>query len=202
MENYKPNSHKSKEKQSEAVPEKKLEKVVQGKVKTKKKSEARKFADVFISEDVANVKSYVLMDVLVPAIKKAISDIVTNGIDMVLYGESGRTRKSSPASRVSYSRYYDRPSDRRDREPARTRGGYDYNDIILETRGEAEQVLRTMDEIVGTYGIVRVADLNELVGITGQYTDNNYGWMDIRNAYVQRVRDGYLLKLPRAVPID
>lgn len=201
MENYKPNSHKSKE-QQEPVPEKKLEKVVQGKVTTKKKSEVSKLADIFVPGDVANVKSYVIMDVLVPAVKKAISDIVTNGIDMILYGESGRTRKSGPASRVSYSQYYDRDRVRRDREPVAPRANYSYNDILLDNRGEAEEVLARMDELVATYGMVSVADLNDLVGITGNYTDNNYGWTNIKSAYVQRVRDGYLLKLPRALPID
>ena len=80
MEEYKPNSHKSKEDQKGAVSEKKVEKVIAGTVKSKKKSEIRKFTDVFISEDIDNVKSYILLDVLIPAIKKAISDVVTNGI--------------------------------------------------------------------------------------------------------------------------
>lgn len=93
MEEYKPNSHKSKEEQKNLVPEKRVEKVISGTVKSKKKSEMQKFADVFISEDVNNVKSYIVMDVLVPAIKKAISDIVTNGIDMILYGETGKSKK-------------------------------------------------------------------------------------------------------------
>ena len=93
MEEYKPNSHKSKEEQKDLVPEKRVEKVISGTVKPKKKSEMQKFADVFISEDVNNVKSYIVMDVLVPAIKKAISDIVTNGIDMILYGEAGSRKR-------------------------------------------------------------------------------------------------------------
>ena len=93
MEEYKPNSHRSKEERKESIPEKHVEKVISGTVKPKKKSEMQKFADVFISEDVNNVKSYIVMDVLVPAIKKAISDIVTNGIDMILYGEAGKSKK-------------------------------------------------------------------------------------------------------------
>ena len=80
MENYKPNSHKSKE-QQEPVPEKKLEKVVHGKVTAKKKSEVSKLADIFIPGDVANVKSYVIMDVLITAVKKAITQL--NGVEKV-----------------------------------------------------------------------------------------------------------------------
>ena len=56
MEEFKSNSHKSKEGQStESIPEKKVEKVVSGVVRSKKKGEIQKFADVFISEDAQNV---------------------------------------------------------------------------------------------------------------------------------------------------
>ena len=59
-----------------------------------------------------------------------------------------------------------------------------------------------MDELLETYGIVSVADLYELVGIIGNYTDNKYGWTNLRNAEPIRVNGGYLLKLPKVCPID
>jgi hypothetical protein len=202
MEEYKPNSHKYKEDQNRSAPEKKVEKVIAGTVKSKKKSEIRKFTDVFISEDIDNVKSYILLDVLIPAIKKAISDIVTNGIDMILYGETGKTKSNSTASKVSYRSYYDGRNGRRDYSAIRTKISYNYDDIILDNRGEAEDVLSRMDELISTYGLVSVADLYDLVGVTGNYTDNKYGWTNIRSASVIRVRDGYMLKLPKALPLD
>ena len=202
MENYKPNSHKSKE-ENKALPDEreKLEKIIKGTAKTKK-NEMRKLRDVFISEDVKSVKSYVLMDVLVPAIKDAIEDIVTNGIRMILRGETS-ARKSSSASKISYNRIYDSKinNDRfaRDSSPSPR---YSYNDIILESRGEAEDVIDRMEEIIEEYGFVRVADLYDLVGVTGDYTDNKYGWTSIRSAEPVRVRNGYMLRLPRAVPLN
>lgn len=206
---YKSNSHRSREKENikeKDYEKRQLKKVVKGKVKVKKKSEARKFADTFISEDIQNIKSYVIGEVLIPAAKKALSDIVTNGIDMLLYGEAGVSkRRSSNSSRVSYSRYYeDERRDRRDRErySSRSRSGYNFDDISFETRGEAESVLFAMEEEIDNYGIVSVSDLYELVGITGNYTDNKYGWTDLRTAVVTRRRDGYVIKLPRALPID
>ena len=202
MEEYKPNSHKFKEDQKGSVPEKKVEKVITGTVKSKKKSEIQKFTDVFISEDVNNVKSYILLEVLVPAIKKAISDIVTNGIDMILYGGTGKTKSNSTASKISYRSYYDGGNIRRDYSTTRTKTGYNYDDIILDNRGEAEEVLSRMDELISTYSLVSVADLYDLVGVTGNYTDNKYGWTDIRSASVIRVRDGYMLKLPKALPLN
>lgn len=206
MTEYASNSHKSKDIRNESVPEKKIEKVISGTAKAKKKSEIRKFTDVFVSEDMDSVKSYILMDVLVPAVKKAISDIVTNGIDMLLYGEAGRNKStsSSTASRVSYRSYYDSQNDtRRDsRATSRSRIGYDYDDVIIDNRGEAEEVMTRMDELMETYGLVSVADFYDLVGISGNYTDNKYGWTDIRNASIVRTRDGYMIKMPKALPLD
>ena len=205
MEEYKPNSNRSKNEQKteqvQKLDEKRTEKVVTGVVKKKKRGLFSKLQGEFISEDARNVKSYVFGEVLIPAIKKAISDIVTDGIDIILYGESRKGGRRSTADRVSYRSYYDRDS-RRDSRTSMNYNAYSYDDIILSSRGEAEDVLSRMDELIDSYGLVRVADLYDLVGITGNYTDNKYGWTNIRNAEIIRVRDGYMIKMPRAIPID
>lgn len=202
MEEYKSNSNKTKAEQSK-LAEHKIEKVVTGPVITRKKSGFDKLKSEFISDDAKNIKSYVFGEVLIPAIKKAVLDIVTDGINILLYGESGKIgRKTTTADRVSYRSYYNGyESSTRDRGISRAIN-YSYDDIVLNTRGEAEDVLLRMDELMETYGLVRVADLYDLVGITGNYTDNKYGWTNIRNAEIVRVRDGYMIKMPRAVPID
>lgn len=201
--NYKPNSYKSKEEQAESTEKtKRVEKVVSGTVKTKKKSELAKLSDVFIPGDIQNVKSYIFSDVLVPAIVDAVEDIVTKGIRMLLRGDAGARDRRSTADRVSYVKYYDRKDDFRRTDTSRTRTGYNYDDVILQTRGEAEEVLSRMDEIIDTYGVVSVSDLYDLVGVTGNYTDNKYGWTNIRNAKPVRVRDGYMLDLPKVLPIN
>ncbi len=203
IEDYKSNSNKSKkEKENELTAEHRPEKIVTGKVITKKKSSFRKFTDEFISEDAKNIKSYVLGEVLIPAIKKAISDIVTDGIDMILYGGTRGSNKRYTSDKISYRNYYDKGSSYRVSDNRSSYNSYSYDDIILDSRGEAEDVLSRMDELIESYGLVRVADLYDLVGITGSYTDNKYGWTNIRNAEIIRVRDGYMIKMPRAVPID
>lgn len=198
-EEYVSNSHKSKEMAAQEQ-EKKVEKVVTGVVKQKKKSEIRKFADIFIAKDVSDVKDYIFNDVIVPAIKDAIEDVV----HMVLRGESGKSRNTS-ASKVSYRDYYGRERDRRDRDrdrDDRDRGGFDYDEYIIKTRGEAEDVLSQMDDILDRYRVVSIADYCDLLGIRGPYTNNRYGWTDLRNAQVVRVRGGYVIKLPRPMPTD
>lgn len=206
MENYeyRSNSHASKRNNAqENEPEtKKVEKVVHGGVKTKKKNELSKFASEFISEDIKNVKSYILKDVLIPAIKKGLYDIVTTAVDMALYGGTGKSDRRSTASKVSYTSYYDRRDDRRVTEDRKARGCLDYDDIVLTDRRDAEEVLIRLDEIIKKYDMATVADLFELVGERGPYTARNYGWTSLHTAEVVRVRDGYLLKLPRAAAID
>lgn len=202
MREYQPNSHKSKEEAAatETNKERKVRKVVSGNVKTKK-NDKRKLANIFISDEAANVKSYVFMDVLVPAIKKAISDIVTDGIDMILYGES-RDRKRKSSDKVSYRNYYDdRRGERRD-SGYRSGSRFDYDDLVFDTRGEAEAVREEMLDVIDRYGFVTVADMYDMADLSAPYTSSKYGWTNIRTAEVVRVRNGYILKLPKAMPID
>ena len=207
---YTPNSHKYKEQQKEntavASEEKRNTRVAKAPVKTKT-NEVRKFADIFISEDIANVKNYIFMDVIVPAVKKAIYDVVTNGIDMFLYGGTGKGKSNTPASKVSYRTYYERKDNNsgyRGSENTVNRTGFEYEDIVFSNRGDAEAVKLEMMNSISKYGYVTVADLYDFAdpNLTAPYTAHKYGWMDVRNAETQRVRDGYILKLPRAVPIE
>ena len=193
---YKTNSHKYKEE----MKEKKVEKVVKGKVRRKKKSSMTKFADVFVAEDASNVVDYIWMDVLIPTIKNTISDIITNGVDMMLWGAVKGNKRRSSNTYVSYRDYSSR--DRRDDRTVTRRYGYSFDDIVIHSRQEADEVLEKMDEIIDRYDIVSVSDYYDLVGETGNYTDNKYGWSSLRTAEVVRVRDGYIIKLPKPKVID
>lgn len=200
MEEYKTNSDKSRQ---EVKSEKKVEAVITGTAKTRKKGEMQKFADVFIAEDANNVKSYILMEVIIPAVKKAISDIVTTGIDMILYGEAGRSKRNGSAPKVSYRQYYNQSSEPIRAGSANSRRSIDYDDIYFDTRGDAETVLDAMQDIINQYGTVSIADLYELAHVANDnFTLNRYGWANINGAQAVRVRDGYILKLPRAVPLN
>lgn len=208
MDAYPNNSNRAKEKENgtakkQELVERKVEKVTTGAVRTKKKS---KIVDAFITEDVNDVKSYLVGDILIPTLKKTLSEMVSNGVDMMLFGEVRDRRdkkRGSRLDRVSYRDYYGKRDDRRD-DRRSLRSVYDYDDIVLDSRGEAELVLDRMEEIIDKYDSVSINDLYDLVGYTGgRYTDSKYGWTSMRSADVQRTRDGgYLLKLPPARPID
>ena len=197
MDEYKSNSHRARDGGLEAAPVRKLESVVSGHATTQKKIGLGKYTGSIISSDLKSVGDFLMTDVLIPSIKKALADIVVNGIDMLLYGKSGMTRTNSSASKVSYSSYYNRPYN----EPLRAGSNgtsLDYDNIVFENRGDAEAVLTSMEDILDQFGSVSVADLYELADVPApNYTMNNYGWTSLVNAQVLRCRDGYILKMPK-----
>ena len=198
VDEYKSNSHRSREQESR--PDRKIEKVVTGDVKQRRKTGLSRAADTFLPGDVNSVKSYILMDVLVPSIKRAISDIVCNGVNMLL-GEPNRGKSGSAGAKVSYRSYYQDRDERRDYARPRAQAQYSYDDVVFNNRGDAEEVLYRMEELLERYDSVSVADLFDMAGISCNYTDNKYGWTDLRNAHVERVRDGYIISLPRATSL-
>ena len=202
---FQPNSHKFKEEQSRTVPardtERRAKKVVAGNARTKKKSELSKLKGSIISEDASTVKSYILSDVLIPAAKKLLDDIICDGMHMILYGDTGRGGRHSNVDRVSYDRYSRRNDPPRRDLRDRRNNVLDYDDISFESRGDAEKVLRGMDEIMDEYGLVRVADMYDLAGLTCDYLGMDYGWTNINSAQVVRDRGEYVIKMPRAIPI-
>lgn len=205
MQDYQPNSHRSKEQAAEnAKKERKVQKVVKGPVTTKKNT-GRKLLNTFISEDASNVKNYILRDVLVPAISNTILDIITNSANMI-FGGHDRSKRGSVGTKISYRSYYDDKKDYRyDRDRERRNneiGRFDYDDIVFSTRGDAEIVREHMLDTVTQYGMVRIDDMYEFAGLTAPYTANRYGWMGLRDIEIVRVYDGYILKLPKAMPID
>ena len=205
--NYPSNSYKAKARAAqEAKAEKKpVQKVVTGAVTVKKKSGLSKFASDFISEDAGSVKDFVLYDILLPSAKRAISEMFKGAIDIFLYGKTSANKPSSPTSNISYNRMYKPQGNYMNNgvSPHSTRTTYSYDTIVLDSRGDAEAVLDQLCEIIDQYGMTKVADLYDLVGVTGSFTDNNYGWTNLSSAHVVRLNEGgYLIKLPRALPID
>jgi len=208
MDYTKSNSHKSKAVAKEnAEPKKKnIGKVIEGQAKIGKKSELQKMADAFLPEEgLSGIKDHIIMDVVVPTIKKIISDTV----ETILYGATGMTPRNgsnSNKSKTSYGSYYARKEEEeryaRPVGSSRMNATYSYEEIILETRGQALNVIACMEDIIETYECVSIADLYEMVDLTGNYTDNNYGWLDLRGARVEQLRrGGYALRLPKPIKL-
>lgn len=198
-----PNSHKSKEDKKE----KQLPKTAQA--KQRKKSLGRKFSETFIKSDAESVGSYIFFDVLVPAIVDTFRDIINSSLDMFLYGDTrGRGTGISVStnrnkSYVSYRDCYD--TGRRKEAPApERRSAYKEtnDDVIFESRAEAEETIDAMINLIDTYDMVSVREFREMVGLNFEFTDEKYGWTNLSNVSVSRTRDGYVINLPRPILLE
>lgn len=186
----------------------KLKPIVQkGNVTKKKRTVLDKFKDSFLGES-ENLGDYILYDVLVPAFRDTVSDMGFGIIERLFGNGRSRYRRDSRVVRdrgrsyVSYndtSNYRNR-DDRRDLDRgARTR--HDFENVIFTNKWEAEDVLAHLVDLTLEYGEATVRAFYELSNIEGDYTDYNYGWTNLRDAYVERSRDGWIIAFPPTRPL-
>lgn len=197
--------------------EKKVEKVTTGEVISRKKPLGKRMKELLVGGDANSVGRYVFFEVLLPAAKDTIADVVTQGVERMIFGEARSTsrrtgsRPGGSSGYTSYNRYYSTPpwdqKGARREEPRReisrrARSSHDFDEIILATRAEANEVLDRLFDLVSRYDQATVSDLYELVGLSGNFVDEKWGWTDLRGSGVTRVTDGYLLDLPRPESLD
>lgn len=200
LSNIKGNSFKSKE--AAKAPEKKVEAVVSGKARTKK-NPGKKIKNAIVASDSKTIGSYIFADVLIPRLKDIIAETIKSSADIAIYGEAGASkRKQGSASKIQYNSLYNGPARTAPSLPQRN-NSLDYDDIVFDTRGDAERVLEAMFDILNTYDSVSVLDLYDLADVScTNYQANKYGWKALGGAKTERTRDGsYALVLPRATII-
>ena len=162
------------------------------KARVKRESTARKVVGEIIREDARSVGETVLWDVVIPTVKNLISDTVTRGIESMLYGDA------RPRSKNTYSDYsgYSRPKGSRDRPAERRSARHaepERNEIIFDSRSDANDVIDRMSDLIDQYGQASLADLNALIGASSNFIDDNWGWTDMGSFDVRQVRDGFML---------
>lgn len=175
--------------------EKRVDKVTTGAIKTKKKSEIRKFADVFIEDDINNVKSYIKNEIIIPRVRQLMYDIGEGVLNAIFSGRRS-DRSRTIADKVSYDKCYGGSRDDRRRDDYQPRRTFDYDELRFVSRGDAEDVLDRLDEAIEQYGMARVGDLYDAIGRSCDYTAYNYGWTNLRDARVARYGSEYALELP------
>lgn len=187
---------------------KNLDPIVTGGAVRRKRSLRKQFKETFVAGDAKSAIQYVIFDVLLPAAKDMVVEAGSQGIEKLIFGDSRRRRGSTtpysgPTGYINYNRYsapHQMGPERALSRQARARHNFD--EIVLDLRSEAEEVIDRLLDLVSQYGAASVADLYELVGLTAAHTDNKWGWTDLHGAGVSRIRGGYLLDLPEPLPLD
>jgi hypothetical protein len=186
-----------------ALPEKK----VIAKAKVQKKSAIKEALRTFFAQDLPEIAEHLIIDVAIPAAKNAITDMVTQGIQQLLYGEvnprrhpsSGYTSYSSSSRSDRGQGYYD--SRRYERREPRQPKPTNVEDLVFDTRGDAVDVIEFIAESIEQYGQVSVADLMSSVGIQPRYTDERWGWTTTDAFEIRQIREGWLVSADRPEPL-
>ena len=170
----------------------KMQKVIDTPVTVKKASTGKKLASIFFSDETDNIGDHIVFDLLIPAIKDTIVNIITNGIAMLFYGKPG-TRLKSSGGRVLYDQFSKKTAPQRV-----SRSVYDCDSVVFPDYGSADLVLDQLIEYIDRYRQATVLDFYDACGVTStSYNDQYYGWTDLRNARISRVSGGFVINLPR-----
>lgn len=178
-----------------------------------KKSAFKKFTEQFFAGDFQTIKEYAVKDVLIPAAKRTFSSLVSNAVDMLLFGEvrqpTGTQNGVVSGKYTSYSSYYEggMPKPKQLSTGAKRT---DYRGFLYSTEAEAKDVVNAMIRHIATYDLVRISDLCDFCVEPHTPADFNWGWYDLPPAdqirYPFVINDdgtsGYLIDLPPATPIQ
>ncbi len=182
---------------------KKVESVVDSPVKVRKKRRTGALAEILYKNG-EDLGESILYDSVIPGIRSAILgafDTLTGNVSS-RYDDNHRGR-----SRVyrNYNSIYDddrRPGRDRERISREGRSRHRFDEVIYKTRGEAEDVLEVLTDLIDQYHIASVEDFYRASGIESSYTDQRYGWTNLRGARLTRISGGYIIDLPPTEIID
>ena len=204
MDDIKLEGNSFKQKAIEAAEEEPKVPVVKGVVKQKKKSAGRQFVENFVNEDGETIKSHVLFDIIVPALKDMISSGFQAAVDMLLYGNVQERRVSSNGARRSgagQTNYNIISQKNQNKRYADTKPG-PCDDILFDERADAVRVLDELKDQIDVYSRASVYDLYDAAGLSCDYTWKNWGWYDLDSASVMRTREGdFVINLPKPIVI-
>lgn len=193
--------------------------VVTAGVKDRKPTLGQKFRSAFAGDDAQTVGQYILFDVLVPATKNLLFDVLIEGARRSLWGGGGGGRAVSGVAssilsggnRAGYSKVYSNVNGPSSAyvpgggpqpvgQPASPLTVNEFTNFVFNSRGDAEMVLDNLNELIDRYDTASVADFLALVGKTATMTDTQRGWAEILGGdLVQNIREGYVINLPRPV---
>lgn len=171
--------------------------VAQGRLKTVKRR--TRLSDIFTPEDTSSVASFVFTRLIIPRLQVLAVDTINAVARAIFLGErtSGPSRKT-PGGYTPYQEYYGE-----EKKPAsklssskKTNGSFQFQDVVVDSYGDAQLILDRLDEQLDDQGYVTVSYLYEAAGLPCPFTGNYYGWENISSARIVTDSDGYRIEMP------
>lgn len=124
-------------------------------------------------------------------VKAASSEFSEHGAKAILDMVFGLPKKHN---KVPYEDYYSK---------CRETCDFGVNHVHFGSRKEAANVLNRLADILDQYGRVTVGDFYDEAGFNDLcYSNIRYGWKDIGDAYVVKVRSGWSISLPDPIKLE
>lgn len=208
---YPNNSDAAKENANKNLPAKteKVEKVIEGNATVKKASLGQRIMDNIFDGSIEDRLTNAVFDIFIPSAKKMFADGVIDLVSTLLTGQPVRNRGQSRGGSTTvrnnplpYNSMYDYGGGSRRDVGERSRR-ITPDEIVVNTRDEAESVCRKLEDLMQLYGYVTVDDFYSTVGVPSQYTDRKWGWKSFGGGYpnYEQVPGGYLIVMPRVEPV-
>lgn len=157
--------------------EKSTESKVIAKATEKKNRTVYKALSDFVVSDIPEVWEHLVIDVVIPTAKSMLTDMVTQGIQSLLYGNSApKTRGSyvtygSRSTSTSYTRASSPTYSRPQRHTAER-----IRDLEFESNQDLRDMLAFIAEVFEDREVLTVAELKEAAGLKVSYVDDRWGW--------------------------
>lgn len=166
--------------------------------KRKERSIFGKFLMTFFEEDIDSIWDHIKTQVLKPYAKEIAANIVTDSVNMALYGDTRRSR-SRRTDASTYHAASNRRTSRAIRESnsraRRSSSSYILDDVIVvgdekeSGKEKAEGIIDTLCNRIEDYDEVPVGDLYDLVGARTTPVDYDYGWENVSGYSIRPLGD-------------
>lgn len=146
------------------------------------------------------------------------SDAATKTLDRAIYPEGTGPRRNtrndssvrSYQPKVNYSTTVYKNDSKPQKESISSRSSIDVNDIWVDTKEQAADIINPLIELIDNYGKAKVADLYENLRdengnkIPTTFPDYKYGWTDAKAiSYYYDAKVGkYYIDLPKPINIE
>ena len=171
--------------------------VAQGRLKTVKRR--TRLSDIFTPEDTSSVASFVFTRLIIPRLQVLAVDTINAVARAIFLGErTSEPSRKTPGGYTSYQGYYggEKKSAAKLSSSKKTKGSFQFQEVIVDSYGDAQLILDRLDEQLDNQGYVSVSDLYEAARLPCPFTGNYYGWENISSARIVTDSDGYLIEMP------
>lgn len=194
--------------------EKKVQALDVGEVMIRKPSLGKRFRNTFFGGDAKETASFVWSEIVVNMAKNAFLDAIQQGSERMVNPANRRRANGfhnstlpygmSALGHQAYNNMFRGPEPAIQRQQGlsqQARSQHNFQEIVLGSRPAAELIIDRLYDLLSRDGYASVADFYDLLGQRAEYTDGEFGWLDLRGSQVVRVPQGYLIDLPRPVPL-